>query len=245
LTRVSPRFYAVPVARALVATVLALALVPAVAHAQRRRTGRLIVICQQQGAEVSVDENVIGTIPIEPRDLEPGSHTVRVRMPGFTEFTEVVTIRRGEDSELEVELLAVSTVLRARSTPAGARVFVDGRFSGETPLELELLEGEHSVRLQHPGYREAIRSVRAQTGQTAELAVTLDPLSPEEDPRRVEAEPKDWYEKPWTWVAVGGGAVALALGIIVILVVTAPEDDQTDLFCMGISHPCFYTEVPP
>jgi hypothetical protein len=41
----------------------------------------------------------------------------------------------------------------------------------------------------------------------------------------------EWYEEPLLWILAGSGAVVLALGITIILVVTATSDTETDLFC--------------
>ena len=52
------------------------ALVPAEASAQRgrgARRGRLVVLSPQQGAEVFIDEASVGTLPIEPQSLAPGT----------------------------------------------------------------------------------------------------------------------------------------------------------------------------
>ena len=231
---------------ASLAAAVTLALAPAAVDAQRRGggrgggggggaaagggTGRLIVICQQEGAQIFVDEQPVGTVPLEPQSLGPGEHTVRVTQPGYTEFTDVVTIRSRQDTQVEVELIAVSGVVRVTSVPEGAQVFVDGRFQGQTPAELELPEGEHSIRVRQQGFAEAIRTVRATPGHQAELEVRLEALAAGDDPSHVYADPKSWYERPWTWLAIGGGAVAVAVTITVIVLSTGGPSAY-DQFC--------------
>lgn len=210
---------------------------PADAGAQRRRTpprdtgpqtGTLVIQSEQSGAEVLVDEQPVGTTPLDPLELEPGSHTVRVRMPGFTEFTDVVTITRGRSTDVPVELLALSQVLSVVTEPAGARVFVDGTFMGETPVEFDLLEGAHSIRVTHGGYEEVIREVTAQAGHREELSLTLVALP---EPPPVD-DTEEWFESPVTWLAVGGAAVAIAAAIVIIVVVTSESAaSQIDQFC--------------
>ncbi len=226
-----------PVAWALLGAAVLFALAPAAVDAQRRGgrggrpggggaaagggTGRLIVLCQQEGAQVFVDEQQVGTVPLEPQSLGAGEHTVRVTRPGYTEFTDVVTIRPRADTQIEVELMAVSGVVHVTSVPDGAQVFVDGRFQGQTPAELELPDGEHSIRVRRQGYQEAIRTVRSAAGHQAEVEVRLEELSPEDDPSHIYADPKAWYERPWTWLAIGGGTVAVAVTIVAIVVATS------------------------
>ncbi len=67
-----------------------------------------------------------------------------------------------------------------RSTPSGARVIVDGRDAGTTPLTLDALaRGTHVVRIAHQGYVTAQRRVRIGATQTAQsIEVALDATRP-------------------------------------------------------------------
>jgi serine/threonine-protein kinase len=72
----------------------------------------------------------------------------------------------------------VAAGLLVRSTPAGARVSVDGRDLGETPLAVrDLLPGGHRVRIQHDGYAAADRRVTLTRNRpTQSMIVELTPL---------------------------------------------------------------------
>lgn len=198
-------------------------------RSRRRRTAEpatLVIQSSVQGAEVLVDEEVVGVTPLEdPITLTPGSHTVRVRRPGYTEFTDVVTARAGQRIELPVDLMALSMVLTVRTEPEDARVFVDGTFRGTTPIELELIEGERSIRVTHPNHREVVRRIVALPGQTEALNLTLE-LVPESE----RARPPEWFEDPLIWVGVGAGAAALAI-LIVVLAVAIQPGQSPDTFC--------------
>lgn len=235
------------VARASVVAVVVCAIfavAPASVEAQRRggrsATGRLIVEGPRfEGAEVFVDAESVGRLPLEPIEIERGEHTVRVVQPGFTEFTEVVFVQRGREVTVNVDMLPVSMVLHVETEPEGAQVFVDGRFSGETPVDLDLVEGEHSIRIARAGYREVIREVQARAGERDAIELTLEELP--RDERRVIVVPPEnpeWYERPLTWVFIGAGAVAVALGVVLIVVLTADEPTQADQFCSGGTAEC-------
>jgi hypothetical protein len=217
----------------LVAASLALCSAPEGAAAQRgrARTGQLVVLSQQQGATVFVDEASVGTLPIEPQNLAAGDHTVRITLPGYTDFTDVVTIVVGAQVTVEAELIAISAVLHLETTPPGAQVFVDGRFAGPTPGDFDLGDGPHSIRVHLAGYHEVIREVTGAPGERTELALPLEQLPADEDPTRIRAEPTNWYEKPWPWIAIGGGALVLAVGIALIVVLTAAEPGQLEQYC--------------
>ena len=226
-------------ARALVlGFVVLIAAAPSSAGAQRRRhtpeppppplatTGTMTVTVTQDGAEVYIDEQLMGTSPIAPQSLSPGSHTVRVRLPGYSEYSDVVAIERGAVAEVPVELFALAEALSLTTTPPGAHVFVDGNFAGETPVEIDLADGHHSVRVTLHGYEEVVRDIEATSGRHEELDLSMTALS--EDALRGA----EWYEEPITWIAVGGGVAAVAVIIAVIVVVTTSGGaSQRDTFC--------------
>ena len=206
-------------------------LLPTTADAQRRRRrargpGSLVIQSTVEGAEVLVDEDSRGFTPIEPLSLAPGEHTVRVRRPGYTEFDDVVTIAPGRTLEVEVDLIALAMVVTVRSNPDEARVFVDGTFRGQTPIELELVDGEHTLRVAAPRYHADERTITARPGETELIDVTLEEV-PEEllNPRAPE-----WYEEPLPWILIGSGVAALAV-VTIVLVLVLTEGTPLQGFC--------------
>jgi len=217
------------------AVAVAALLLGAAAHAEAQRhrppaaqTGRLLVISQNQGATVYVDEQAVGSVPIEPQTLPAGDHTLRVTLAGFTDYTDVVTIRGGQDTSAEVELFAVTSVLHVATTPDRAQTFVDDRFAGDTPLDTELLEGPHHVRIHLLGFYEETRDVTGVPGQRVSLELQLRRLPADQDPTRAH---QHWYDNPWTWIGVGAGVVALALIVVIIAVATSSGPSAADNFC--------------
>ncbi len=73
---------------------------------------------------------------------------------------------------------AATAFLKIDSTPAGARVFVDGMFRGETPLRVGLLRGKHEVRLSLADYYDWEAQVQLQEGKETPLDVRLIPNQP-------------------------------------------------------------------
>jgi len=71
--------------------------------------------------------------------------------------------------------VATSGTLRVVSEPVGARVLVDGRARGRSPLELaELAFGSYEVRVEQPGYEPARRRVELSSdAASAELRLAL------------------------------------------------------------------------
>ena len=149
--------------------------------------GRLLVRSQPAGALVTIDGRHFGETPVVARGLAPGTYAVRVAHPGHVPRTERVTIRaasavRTLDVTLApgLETSPVSSTASARgaidvdSRPRGARVIVDGRFVGLSPLRLaDVGPGDHQVTLELGGYRSATGRVHVAAGRTAELTTTL------------------------------------------------------------------------
>jgi hypothetical protein len=110
-------------------------------------------------------------------------------------------------------------VLRVRSEPPGATVAIDGTERGAAPLELRRFTGTYRIRLQLPGYREALRQVTVVEGQPAELVVSLDPIpAPPKAPSgplyvtRTERLRRPTWRLALGGVLLGGGALALGFG---------------------------------
>jgi hypothetical protein len=66
------------------------------------------------------------------------------------------------------------TTLDIKSSPAGARVVVDGTVMGASNLAFEILPGRHAITLSLRGYREVNRNVEVVDGQAAQVSVILE-----------------------------------------------------------------------
>ncbi len=65
--------------------------------------------------------------------------------------------------------------LEVVSRPGGARVFLDGKLIGNTPLLLQTIPaGEHAVRLEYDGYRRWSSSVRVVAAERNRVTASLE-----------------------------------------------------------------------
>jgi hypothetical protein len=55
-------------------------------------------------AEVHIDDDAVGTTPLRPLPLSPGSHTVQLTHPDYKPVNRKVTIRAGETARIEIDL---------------------------------------------------------------------------------------------------------------------------------------------
>ena len=199
----------------------------------------VLVRCATAQAAIFIDGDQVGQTPLaEPLALKAGEHTIRVARLGFTPFIDVFKIRPGQVTKLDVEIIPISGVLRVNSPeaapaappppaakdepkPMALRVFVDGKYLGQPPIEVELAIGSHSVRIERGGYYPDSFTVSAVAGQTVEHAVVLKPLPPELNPYANKAPaPTRWYQKWWVWTLGAVGVAVIATAVIVPIVVT-------------------------
>ncbi len=70
--------------------------------------------------------------------------------------------------------------LEIGSNQANDKVFIDKKFYGSTPLELNLDPGQYEVRVEKPGYDSYIQTITLQEGKTRALKANLTPIKPAE-----------------------------------------------------------------
>jgi hypothetical protein len=137
------------------------------------------------------------------RDLPPGAHTVRVTRGGYapeTRRVNIVTGRPAESITIDLEPTAARTrpstpgaspaaaapapergsasglgSLYVVSRPMGARVTVDGRLVGVTPLMLtDVSSGSHTIVLTADGHRPWQTTVQVKMGERTRVAASLE-----------------------------------------------------------------------
>lgn len=131
--------------------------------ADGRGLGKITVNSRPAGAEVLIDGQRKGATPLTIV-LKPGTHSMAVRLNG-TERVLPVTLAAGSESIHYLELVAPASVGRivVKTDPAGARVKVDGRLKGVSPLTVgKVSAGQHTVTVtSEAGSAERLVSVDA------------------------------------------------------------------------------------
>lgn len=108
--------------------------------------------------------------------LPEGDYEFRVEAPQHAPRELRMRVNRGLETEVFLRLEPATGVLILRSRPAGARVLIDEKVQGETPLRLDAVRvGKHRVRLELQGYRVLEREVEVVETEPAEVEAQLDP----------------------------------------------------------------------
>lgn len=141
-------------------------------YAAARRIGTATFASVPSGAQIYVDGQPVGTTPVRV-ELPVGTHSVELHMKGVKR-TESINIVSGQDTGVAVDWKAKPLGgLLVTSVPVGAKVTVDGRARGVTPLTLrDLSVGTHTVLLESP-QGSVRRTVTIADGKTETLSESI------------------------------------------------------------------------
>jgi hypothetical protein len=118
-------------------------------------TVRLTVVVSEPGAEVDVDDERVGTSPLEsPITVDIGQRRITVKKAGFREVTQQVPV--GATSAARVEIALQPDVHDGRLTVTSqpdARIAIDGKVVGTGRFEGKLRSGGHTLRVEADGTR--------------------------------------------------------------------------------------------
>jgi eukaryotic-like serine/threonine-protein kinase len=135
---------------------------------------------EPSGAEVWLDDRSRGTAPVALPDLQPGRHKIRVEAAGYAPAELSLEIPPGAPPPpLRFVMEPVAARIAVTSEPPGARVQLDGRAVGSTPLEpMAIPPGRHRVQVDKAGFSPFSREVVTRLGEGLEVNATLAPVSP-------------------------------------------------------------------
>ncbi len=116
------------------------------------RPGTVRVRCPVAGAQVTVDGEYIGTVPVDPFQVRAGVHTVRVLKAGLIAFQKRFRIRPGQKLTVIAVAREQRALLTIETTERGGKVFLDGHRLGSLPVRQRPIEpGRHKLVILHRG----------------------------------------------------------------------------------------------
>lgn len=137
---------------------------------QPHRLLRLTVDCNVSGAEVYINNSLVGTAPYRGT-FAPGAYSVRVTAPGYGEASTVVNLNRHESISLNLQPQRLQ--LTVNCNVPGAQVYINNTLVGNAPFYGSFAPGTYSVRVLAPGYSEARTVVVLNRSET--LSLVLQP----------------------------------------------------------------------
>ncbi len=73
--------------------------------------------------------------------------------------------------------MASSARLDVESAPPGADIEIDGNFAGDTPSEVEVTEGEHTITVKKSGFKDWERKLKITSGSNVHLNAEMEKTS--------------------------------------------------------------------
>jgi len=114
--------------------------------------GRITVESVPSDADIYLNGEFKGTTKTTLEDVVPGTYDVVIEKTGYDDWTGRVDVAAGKISEVKAELSPAKVVLSVHTVPGGAAVSVDGVVSGNTPLEIPVGQGLHTIFIEKFGY---------------------------------------------------------------------------------------------
>jgi len=122
--------------------------------------GTLKVITEPPGAKVLLNNQPAGVTPYENAKLEPGTYSVQVDLADYESQLRSVTVLKNETKEISSKMLFLYGVLKVASKPAGAKVFLNEKEAGITPLSSSRAQlGNSMLRVSLYGYEEVRENI--------------------------------------------------------------------------------------
>jgi hypothetical protein len=151
-----------------------------------RSTGTVSVTSNPNNALVYVDGSYQGKAPLTVT-LYPGSHTFRLSLPGYSDFTTTVYVNANTNQNLNAVMApAIFGTVAITSLP-GASVFMDSNAQGTIPpggmLTLyNVASGNRLFKITAPGYNEWMNTVYVQPNVVNPINAILSPIGPSPTP---------------------------------------------------------------
>ena len=119
----------------------------------KKLPGRVRVDTGGVVATLTVDGKLMGPVPDE-YEMAAGTREVALQAPRHLDFFQRLEVKGGgESQQYRPQLIPAFSPVTVESKPAGARVAIDGRDIGATPLTTELDAGTYVLSLAASGFR--------------------------------------------------------------------------------------------
>jgi hypothetical protein len=136
------------------------------------RTGTIAVRVSEPGAEVAIDDKLLGTAPVPAKPVAAGAHKVRVTRAGFAPFEQTTSVAAGAAVAVDVSLSREArrgrlSVKEKDGKPT--RVVIDGLDVGAAPWEGDVDPGAHDVLLRSSAAASTPQRVEVQAGKASSI----------------------------------------------------------------------------
>ena len=134
----------------------------------------LVIASTPVGASVTVNGLSRGTTPCTVDRLPSGENRVVISMQDYAPYQQDIKLQAGVEQKIDVPLTALPAGLSIISTPPGARVFLNEKIRGQTPLSIDKIEtGNYTIRAELEGYESQSSTVEIERAKTKVVDLQL------------------------------------------------------------------------
>jgi tetratricopeptide (TPR) repeat protein len=140
----------------------------------RRDVDSVQIISEPPGAMVFIDNKFVGVTPYRAWGLSPIDHALKLQKSGYkTCLGRLNPARTGWRLYVRLESLATGKIVLT-SLPTDSRVYVDGRYVGDSPVTVSgLVPGEYQVRVVAEDYEPWLDNVHVKDAAPIPLNAVL------------------------------------------------------------------------
>ena len=139
--------------------------------------GKVSIESTPSGATVMIDGNESGFTPIVIDEVESGTRSLMLILPGYETLSKGVIIKQNETSTVSEVLIPKTGSLTILSEPVGGMVYVEGVPKGITPLSLNSLEvRDYIIDVELKDYRKITQRVTVQYNANTTQKFELQPM---------------------------------------------------------------------
>ena len=169
------------------------------------------ISCQDKDVEIYIDGSY-RCKGVFSASLGEGLHLLELKKDHHRSFRKNFTVKSSQPYKENLPALEpITGKLNLNSTPYGAKIFIDHKSYGETPIVIpEILVGKHELRLEKSGYNTLYEQINIEEGKIAKYDLVLkEKATPQPAPEKEKEEKEEKHITPTKWeLYLGAGYVA-------------------------------------
>ena len=137
--------------------------------------GFISVISNPEGAEISLNEVLLGISPLITKSIKEGTYSLKIEKADYITITKNILIAAGKTIEVTEELIEVPGSISINSDPSGSTVFLNSVERGITPLDIpEIKAGKYELTIKKDKYEDKTSTVLIEPGKLETIDIILN-----------------------------------------------------------------------
>jgi len=156
---------------------ISIRVIPAAEKKEEKNTGLVVIQSTPDSAAVYFNDQFYGVTPYLGKTLA-GQYRLEIKKEPYLSHRETVIIVSGQTLPINVELSTTAGSVNITSKPEKARVELDNRYIGETPLVFtQLTKGLHDIKVTLKNYEPFISQFEiSEENRVQKFNISLTPL---------------------------------------------------------------------